>query len=84
MDTATVPVSTRGDETTGSLVGLSEVGVFVTAVREAVLDGDADIAVHSLKDMPVVPHPQFVVAVLEREDARDVVELVRSKSKPLD
>lgn len=32
-------------------------GVFVAAVREALLDGRADVAVHSLKDLPTAAHP---------------------------
>ena len=48
--------------------------VFVSAVREAVLDGRADVAVHSLKDLPTADEPGVdVVAVPAREDARDAL-----------
>ncbi len=48
--------------------------MFVTAVREAVLRGDADVAVHSLKDLPTAPAPGLRVAAYPpREDARDVL-----------
>jgi len=69
-----VHVVTHGDTTTGSLVGLSNVGVFVTALREALLRGECDIVVHSLKDMPVAPYPGLVIAAYPpREDSRDAL-----------
>jgi len=49
-------------------------GVFVKEVQAAVLDGHADLAVHSAKDLPAVGHPDLVlVAVPSRADARDVL-----------
>jgi hydroxymethylbilane synthase len=49
-------------------------GVFVKEVQKAVLDGRADIAVHSAKDLPTEPHPGLVVgAWCRRRDARDVM-----------
>lgn len=49
-----VEVETRGDQDQASPIAeLTEVGAFVRAVQEAVLDGRADLAVHSLKDLPV-------------------------------
>lgn len=69
-----VEISTKGDRTKGSLVGLSEVGVFVKALRDSLLAGECDLVVHSLKDMPVDPHPELnLIAVTEREDARDAL-----------
>ena len=69
-----VEISTHGDRTTGSLVGLSETGVFVTALRERLLDDDCDLVVHSLKDMPVAEFDRLVVgAILARGDARDAL-----------
>jgi hydroxymethylbilane synthase len=50
-----VEVVTEGDRDTGSdITELTEIGAFVTAVQAAVLGGRADLAVHSLKDLPVV------------------------------
>ncbi len=47
-------------------------GVFVAEVRTAVLDGDADLAVHSAKDLPAVPLDGLVLAAVpERADPRD-------------
>lgn len=67
-----VLVTTEGDQATGSLVSFGGVGVFVGAVREAILDGRADVGVHSLKDVPTEPHPELVIAATPpREDPRD-------------
>ncbi|MDN4476550.1 hydroxymethylbilane synthase [Demequina sp. SYSU T00192] len=69
-----VKVTTKGDIDRGSLVGLSQTGVFVTALREALLAGECDFIVHSLKDVPTQPYPGLeVVAIPEREDPRDVL-----------
>ena len=49
-------------------------GVFVKEVQAAVLDGEADIAVHSAKDLPSVEHPGLIVAsVPPRADPRDAL-----------
>lgn len=69
-----VLVTTDGDVATGSLASLGGVGVFVGAVRDAVFDGEADVCVHSLKDLPTAAHPDFeVVAIPVREDPRDAL-----------
>lgn len=67
-------VTTSGDRSTEPLVGLSQTGVFVTAVRQALLDGDCDLIVHSLKDIPVAPHDGITLAALPlRADSRDAL-----------
>ncbi len=67
-------VTTSGDRSTEPLVGLSQTGVFVAAVRQALLDGECDLIVHSLKDMPVVGHDGITLAALpSREDSRDAL-----------
>jgi hydroxymethylbilane synthase len=49
-------------------------GVFAKEVQAAVLEGAADLAVHSAKDLTAVTHPDLeLVAVPERADARDVL-----------
>jgi hydroxymethylbilane synthase len=49
-------------------------GVFVKEVQAAVLEGRADIAVHSAKDLPSETHPGLMMAAVpERADARDVL-----------
>lgn len=56
---------------------LSEVGgkgLFVKEIEEALLDGRADLAVHSIKDVPgVLPEGLAIVCIPPREDARDVL-----------
>ena len=48
-----VEVRSQGDaDQTTPLASFGGVGVFVAAVRDAVLRGDADVAVHSIKDLP--------------------------------
>lgn len=69
-----VEVTTRGDrDQVTPLHAMGGEGVFVAAVRDAVRDGRADVAMHSLKDMPSAAVAGLVVgAMLERADPRDV------------
>lgn len=70
----TVIVRTEGDVVTGSLAALGGAGVFAAALRQRVLDGDVDVAVHSLKDLPVAqPEGLVLAAIPERVDPRDVL-----------
>ncbi|WP_435738036.1 hydroxymethylbilane synthase [Cellulosimicrobium sp. PMB13] len=69
----TVRIRTDGDVLTGSLAQMGGTGVFVTALREALLDGRCDVAVHSLKDLPTAPAPGLTVVTPEREDPRDAL-----------
>jgi hydroxymethylbilane synthase len=68
-------VKTTGDKITD--VALSKVGtkgLFTKEIEEALLDGRADLAVHSLKDLPTeLPAGLVLAAVPEREDPRDAV-----------
>lgn len=70
-----VVVSTRGDrERDVPLSSIGGKGVFVKEVQAAVLDGRADIAVHSAKDMPAeTPDGLLIAAVPERGDPRDAL-----------
>jgi len=70
-----VEVTTTGDvDQTAPVAELTEMGAFVRAVQQAVLDGTADLAVHSLKDLPLAGPPGLeVVAVPERGSAFDVL-----------
>ena len=69
-----VEVATEGDLSAAPLASLGGTGVFVSALRDALLRGDVDLAVHSLKDLPTTPHPQIALAAVPlREDPRDVV-----------
>ncbi len=75
LDVELVHVSTQGDRDQSTpLASFGGVGVFVTAVRDAVLRGEADVAVHSLKDLPTGPAAGLEVAAIPpREDAHDVL-----------
>lgn len=72
-----VEISTEGDRSQAEgtpLAGGSSTGVFVSALRDALLDGRVDVAVHSLKDLPTYPAAGIaLVAIPGREDPRDVV-----------
>ena len=68
-----VTVVTDGDRRP---IGMSPgVGVFVTALEQALLDGDVDLAVHSAKDLPLAMREELTVAAFpgNREDPRDAL-----------
>jgi hydroxymethylbilane synthase len=69
-----VQITTEGDRNGRPLAELGGTGVFVGALREALLDGRVDVAVHSLKDLPTTPPEGITLAAIPlREDPRDVV-----------
>ena len=68
-----VEVSTEGDRSAAPLAQMGGTGVFVSALRDALLDGHVDFAVHSLKDLPTTPADGIALAAVPvREDPRDV------------
>ena len=68
-----LPMTTRGDQILDrALSKVGGKGLFVKELENALEDGRAQLAVHSLKDVPMtLPHGFELAAVLEREDARD-------------
>jgi len=69
-----VEVTTFGDTSQAALTTIGGTGVFAGALRAALLQHDIDVAVHSLKDLPVLPEPGLVVAAVPvREDPRDAL-----------
>ena len=68
-----VSMTTEGDRRLDkSLASFGGKGVFIKELEVALLENRADIAIHSLKDMPAEVLPQFkLAAVLKREDPRD-------------
>ncbi|MBT5773272.1 MAG: hydroxymethylbilane synthase [Dehalococcoidia bacterium] len=70
-----VEIHTEGDQDRQTpLRVLGGRGVFVKGVEDALLDGRADVAVHSLKDVPSEPVPGLTIAAIpERADPRDVL-----------
>jgi hydroxymethylbilane synthase len=77
--TELTPISTRGDRSTRSGQALASLarqapGLFVTEVEQALVAGDADVAVHSYKDLPLQLRPETTIAaVLARASAADVL-----------
>lgn len=73
-DVELVEITTKGDVSRAPLESIGGTGVFVTALREALLDGRVDLAVHSLKDLPTADADGLVLAAVPaREDPRDVL-----------
>ncbi|MDX2395529.1 MULTISPECIES: hydroxymethylbilane synthase [unclassified Streptomyces] len=69
-----VEITTYGDVSREHLSQIGGTGVFVTALREALVRGDVDFAVHSLKDLPTAQPDDLVIAAMpKREDARDAL-----------
>ena len=69
-----VEVTTEGDLNRAPLTTLGGTGVFVSALRDALVSDAVDVAVHSLKDLPTLPAPGIrLAAVPVREDARDAL-----------
>lgn len=74
LETSLVEVSTTGDlDRVSPVTTLTEVGAFVRAIQQAVLGGEADVAVHSCKDLPVDGPPELVAIYPEREEPWDVL-----------
>jgi len=71
-----VVISTDGDRWMGSLAAAGGKGAFVREIDRALLDGQIDVAVHCLKDIPggvPVPDGLALAAYLDREDVHDCV-----------
>ncbi|HRN62367.1 MAG TPA: hydroxymethylbilane synthase [Luteimonas sp.] len=73
LEVALVPLSTRGDEVLDrSLAAIGGKGLFLKELEVAMQRGEADCAVHSLKDVPMTLEPGFALpAILERADPAD-------------
>ncbi|MFE5670236.1 hydroxymethylbilane synthase [Agromyces sp. NPDC056523] len=73
-DIEIVTVTTQGDTSRASLQTIGGTGVFAAALREALIAGECDLVVHSLKDLPTAEHPELRLgAVPKRADARDAL-----------
>ena len=73
LEVELVTFTTQGDKILDTpLAKIGGKGLFVKELERAMLDGDADIAVHSMKDVPVdLPNGLHLPVILEREDPRD-------------
>ena len=69
-----VPIVTEGDRSAAAVAQLGSTGVFVSALREALLADRIDVAVHSYKDLPTAPADGITIAAVpQREDPRDAL-----------
>ena len=77
-------IKTTGDKITDvPLAKVGTKGLFTKEIEEALLDGRADLAVHSLKDLPTeLPDGLVLAAVPEREDPRDAMVGARLDELP--
>ncbi|MEC4019939.1 hydroxymethylbilane synthase [Streptomyces sp. H27-D2] len=76
ITTEVVPVTTSGDRWMGDLAELGGKGAFTKEVDAALLAGDADLAVHCVKDVPAdrpLPAGTTFAAFLKRDDIRDAL-----------
>ena len=70
----TVVIRTAGDRDQRTDIARVGYGVFVKELETALADGEVDIAVHSMKDMPSTLQPEFAIAAVPyREDPRDAL-----------
>jgi len=69
-----VPIVTEGDRSSAAIAQLGGTGVFVAAIRRALVEGTVDLAVHSYKDLPTAAEPGLTIAAVPgREDPRDAL-----------
>jgi hydroxymethylbilane synthase len=75
VDAELVIIETTGDKRADTPIhAMGGTGVFVKEVQQALLDGRADVAVHSAKDLTSEPTPGLVIAAVpERADPRDAL-----------
>ncbi|GAB2824210.1 hydroxymethylbilane synthase [Lentzea nigeriaca] len=68
-----VVIKTPGDLSDAPIAQIG-IGVFTSALRDALANGEIDVAVHSYKDLPTAPDPRLVLAAVpQREDPRDAL-----------
>ncbi len=78
-----VPLTTQGDNDLRPITSSSEVGLFTKRIQQALIDGEADVAVHSLKDLPTLEIAALhVAAIPPRETVED--RLVSAQGWTLD
>ena len=82
IQTELVKMTTQGDKLLDApLAKIGGKGLFVKELEQGMLNGDADIAVHSMKDVPVeFPEGLHLGAILSREDPRDALVSIRYSS----
>jgi hydroxymethylbilane synthase len=79
LDVRVEIIKTSGDVKTEPLSVIGGKGVFTKELEDALLAGDIDAAVHSLKDLPtIIPEALTIAAICKREDPRDALVLGRA------
>jgi hydroxymethylbilane synthase len=78
-----VPITTQGDVKTGPLGQIGGTGLFTKELERALLDGQIDLAVHSLKDLPTAPVEGLLIAAVPPRESTDDV-LVSSKADSIE
>jgi len=69
-----VIIKTVGDDLSNSLTNAAKPGVFVSRLRDALIERRVDVIIHSYKDLPSQPHEGIAIAAVpKREDFRDVL-----------
>ena len=83
LDVSISVIKTKGDQLLEkSLSSLLDKGFFTKEIQDKLYQGNIDLAVHSLKDLPTdLPKESCIAAILKREDHRDV--FISRNSKPL-
>src|SRR5207245_5256489 len=79
-----VGVTTLGDVSRAQLTQIGGTGVFVSALREALLAGEVDLAVHSLNDLPTAPAAGIVLAAVPPRDDPRAALIARDAAQPAD
>lgn len=69
LDTNLVVIRSQGDRQPGAIVPPPGGGFFTAALTDALREGEVDLAVHSLKDLPTAPQPGLVVGAIPRRGA---------------
>ncbi|MEE3370634.1 MAG: hydroxymethylbilane synthase [Planctomycetota bacterium] len=64
VDVELIPITTRGDVVSGALGSVGGQGLFTKKIQQALLDGQVDLAVHSLKDLPTDEVPGLALAAV--------------------
>jgi hydroxymethylbilane synthase len=73
-DVELVEVVTEGDRSADAVTQIGSTGVFVTELRQRLIDGDVDVAVHSYKDLPTQAAEDITLAAVpDRADPRDAL-----------
>ena len=82
LDIGMVPISTKGDRIQDrSLAAIGGKGLFIKELETALEDGSADIAVHSMKDVPAdLPAGLLIAALLPRADPHDALIAARVRT----